>query len=103
MRAQHARVRRLLAIERRADELGAAIDALLPWDLKRRLEEGAPTGNRHAIDYETAGAPARHTRVQELFGLTRHPSVAGGWLPLTPYMLLPAHRSIRVTRDLRGF
>ncbi|MGA3342597.1 MAG: ATP-dependent helicase HrpB, partial [Methylocella sp.] len=44
-----------------ADDLGAALDALLPWSLKRRLEEQAPThfeaptGNRHAIDYETEG------------------------------------------------
>ncbi|MBX9876089.1 MAG: ATP-dependent helicase HrpB [Beijerinckiaceae bacterium] len=48
-----------------ADDLAAALDALLPWDLKRRLETDAPThyeaptGNRHAIDYEGAGAPAR--------------------------------------------
>ncbi|MGB9165711.1 MAG: ATP-dependent helicase C-terminal domain-containing protein, partial [Rhodomicrobium sp.] len=92
-----------------ADDLGAALDALLPWRLKRRLEEEAPThfeaptGNRHAIDYETAGAPALHIRVQELFGLTRHPSIAGGKLPLTLHLLSPAQRPIQVTRDLPGF
>ena len=92
-----------------AETLGAALDLLLPWDLKRRLEEEAPahfeapTGNRHAIDYETAGAPALHIRVQELFGLTRHPSIAGGKLPLTLHLLSPAHRPIQVTRDLPGF
>jgi ATP-dependent helicase HrpB len=92
-----------------ADDLGAALDALLPWRLKRRLEEEAPThfeaptGNRHAIDYETTGAPALHIRVQELFGLTRHPSIAGGKLPLTLHLLSPAHRPIQVTRDLPGF
>ena len=92
-----------------ADDLGAALDALLPWNLKRRLEEEAPThfvaptGNRHAIDYETAGAPALHIRVQELFGLTRHPSIANGKLPLTLHLLSPAHRPIQITRDLPGF
>ena len=92
-----------------ADDLGAALDALLPWNLKRRLEEEAPThfeaptGNRHAIDYETAGAPALHIRVQELFGLTRHPSIASGKLPLTLHLLSPAHRPIQITRDLPGF
>ncbi len=92
-----------------ANDLGAALDALLPWRLKRRLEEEAPThfeaptGNRHAIDYETAGAPALHIRVQELFGLTHHPSIAGGKLPLTLYLLSPSHRPIQVTRDLPGF
>jgi ATP-dependent helicase HrpB len=92
-----------------ADDLGAALDALLPWALQRRLDEEAPThfeapaGNRHAIDYETAGAPALHIRVQELFGLTRHPTIAGGRLPLTLHLLSPAHRPIQVTRDLPGF
>jgi ATP-dependent helicase HrpB len=92
-----------------ADDLGAALDALLPWHLKRRLDEEAPThfeaptGNRHAIDYETAGAPALHIRVQELFGITRHPSIAGGKLPLTLHLLSPAHRPIQITRDLPAF
>ena len=92
-----------------ADDLGAALDALLPWNLKRRLEEQAPThfeaptGNRHAIDYETEGAPALHIRVQELFGLTQHPSIANRKLPLTLYLLSPAHRPIQITRDLPGF
>jgi ATP-dependent helicase HrpB len=92
-----------------ADDLGAALDALLPWALKRHLEDEAPThfeaptGNRHAIDYETAGAPALHIRVQELFGLTEHPAIAGGKLPLTLHLLSPAHRPIQITRDLPSF
>ena len=92
-----------------ANDLGAALDALLPWPSKRRLEEEAPThfeaptGNRHAIDYETAGAPALHIRVQELFGLSQHPSIAGGKMPLTLHLLSPAHRPIQITRDLPGF
>jgi ATP-dependent helicase HrpB len=91
------------------DDLGVALDALLPWNLKRRLEEEAPThfeaptGNRHAIDYETTGAPALHIRVQELFGLTQHPAIANGKLPLTLHLLSPAHRPIQITRDLPGF
>ncbi len=82
---------------------------LVPWTLKRRLEEEAPThfeaptGNRHAIDYEGAGAPALHIRVQELYGVTEHPAIAGGRLPLTLYLLSPAHRPIQITRDLPGF
>jgi ATP-dependent helicase HrpB len=95
--------------EIRADDLGTALDRLLPWNLKRRLQEEAPThfeaptGNRHAIDYETAQAPALHIRVQELFGLTQHPSIANGKQPLTLHLLSPAHRPIQITRDLPGF
>jgi ATP-dependent helicase HrpB len=92
-----------------ADDLGASLDALLPWSLKKRLEEEAPThfeaptGNRHAIDYEAPGAPALHIRVQELFGLRQHPAIAQGRLPLTLHLLSPAHRPIQITRDLPGF
>ncbi len=90
-------------------DLGQALDALLPWHLKRRLDEEAPThfeaptGNRHAIDYDGAGAPALHVRVQELFGLKAHPAIANGKLPLTLYLLSPAGRPIQITRDLPGF
>jgi ATP-dependent helicase HrpB len=92
-----------------AEDLGAAFDALIPWAKKQKLEADAPThfeaptGNRHALDYEGAGAPALHIRVQELYGLKQHPSIAGGRLPLTLYLLSPAHRPIQITRDLPGF
>jgi ATP-dependent helicase HrpB len=92
-----------------AADLSAALDTLLPWHLRQRLDEEAPThfeaptGNRHAIDYESPGAPALHIRVQELFGLTQHPSIARGKLPLTLHLLSPAHRPIQITRDLPNF
>ena len=91
------------------DDLGAALDALLPWIMRQMLEAEAPThfvaptGNRHALDYEGPGAPALHIRVQELFGLKKHPAIAGGRLPLTLNLLSPAHRPIQITRDLPGF
>jgi ATP-dependent helicase HrpB len=92
-----------------ADDLGSALDAFLSWHMKRRLDEEAPThfqaptGNRHAIEYKAAGAPAVHIRVQEVFGLAQHPSIANGRLPLTLHLLSPAHRSIQITSDLPGF
>lgn len=92
-----------------ASDLGAALDALIPWQLKQQLDDAAPThfiaptGERHAIDYEGAGAPALHIRVQELFGLTRHPTIANGRLALTLNLLSPARRPIQITRDLPGF
>ena len=92
-----------------ASDLAAALDALLPWQRRQDLDERAPThfvaptGNRHAIDYHGEHAPAVALRVQELFGLNRHPAVAEGRLPLTLTLLSPAHRPIQVTRDLPGF
>jgi ATP-dependent helicase HrpB len=92
-----------------ADDLAAALDALLPRKLRERLDARAPThftaptGNRHAIDYDGAGAPAVHIRVQELYGVKVHPSIAEGRLPLTLHLLSPAQRPIQITRDLPGF
>ena len=92
-----------------ADDLGAALDAILSWEQRQRIDREAPThfvaptGERHAIDYEGESAPALRIRVQELFGLRDHPSLAGGRLPLTLHLLSPAHRPIQITRDLPGF
>ncbi len=92
-----------------ADDLSAGLDGLLPWAKRQELDAQAPshftapTGNRHPIDYEGEQAPSVSLRVQELFGLTTHPSVARGRLPLTLILLSPAHRPIQVTRDLPGF
>ena len=63
----------------------------------------APTGTRVSIDYAAEGGPSGEIRVQELFGLQRHPTVADGLVPLTLVLLSPARRPIQVTRDLPGF
>ncbi len=42
-------------------------------------------------------------RVQELYGLSAHPALAGGRVALTLELLSPAHRPIQITRDLPGF
>ena len=92
-----------------ADELNTAVRALLPWPLQRRLDAeapthfAAPTGSRVAIDYEAEGGPKIAIRVQELFGLDRHPAIAGGKVPLLIELLSPAHRPVQMTRDLPGF
>lgn len=92
-----------------ADDLATALDTLLPYPRRRRLEAEAPahfeapTGNRFAIDYEGPLAPAVAVRVQELYGLKTHPAIAAGRLPLTLELLSPAQRPIQITRDLPGF
>ena len=86
-----------------------AMMSLLDWTLQQRVEAeapaffSAPTGNRHAIDYEAQEGPVLSIRVQELFGLETHPSVAKGQIPLVLHLLSPAHRPIQITRDLPGF
>ncbi len=91
------------------DEFDTALRALLPWPLQRRLDAeapthfAAPTGSQVAIDYEADGGPKIAIRVQELFGLDRHPAIAGGKVPLLIELLSPAHRPVQMTRDLPGF
>jgi ATP-dependent helicase HrpB len=100
---------RISARDLSAEELSTALMALLPWDLRARLEREAPThfeaptGSRIAIDYEAEQGPTIAIRLQELFGLTTHPSIARGAVPLVLELLSPANRPVQVTRDLPGF
>ena len=92
-----------------AGDLSDAVMALLPWDKRARLERDAPThftaptGTSLPIDYEAEQGPTIAVRLQELFGLNVHPSIANGRLPLVVELLSPAHRPVQVTRDLPGF
>ncbi|WP_192179401.1 ATP-dependent helicase HrpB [Mesorhizobium amorphae] len=88
--------------------LSSGLMALVPHDLQRRIETLAPThfdapsGSHVPIRYDGEW-PVLAIRVQELFGLDRHPAIAGGSVPLTLELLSPAHRPIQTTRDLPGF
>jgi ATP-dependent helicase HrpB len=92
-----------------AGDLSDALTTLLPWELRARLEREAPThfeaptGTQLAIDYEAEQGPTIAVRLQELFGLNTHPSIAKGAIPLVLELLSPAHRPVQVTRDLPGF
>jgi len=92
-----------------SDDFAQALQGQLPWTLRRRLDAEAPThftapsGSAVPIDYEAQEGPKLAIRVQELFGLDRHPSIAAGRVPLVVELLSPAHRPVQVTRDLPGF
>ncbi|TIO77849.1 ATP-dependent helicase HrpB [Mesorhizobium sp.] len=88
--------------------LAAGLMSLVPHDLQRKVDALAPThfdapsGSHVPIRYDGEW-PVLSIRVQELFGLDRHPAIAGGTVPLTLELLSPAHRPIQTTRDLPGF
>src|SRR6266436_7403563 len=92
-----------------SEDLAQALQGLLPWTLRRRLDAEAPThftapsGSAVPIDYEAQEGPKLAIRVQELFGLDRQPSIAAGRVALVVELLSPAHRPVQVTRDLPGF
>ena len=93
----------------KSDELAEAVQGLLPWNLRRRLDAEAPThfaapsGSVVPIDYAAEEGPKLAIRVQELFGLDRHPAIANGRVALVVELLSPAQRPVQVTRDLPGF
>ncbi|WP_329389032.1 ATP-dependent helicase HrpB [Streptomyces sp. NBC_01716] len=97
---------------RRADlariEAGQALRRLLPWSSGQaaRLDELAPerlqvpSGSRVRVDYG-GEQPVLAVKLQELFGLTETPKVAG--VPVLVHLLSPAGRPAAVTADLASF
>lgn len=83
-----------------------ALRAALTWEQTQLLDREAPgsfttpLGRKIPITYGEE-APEISVRLQELFGVTRHPSVGG--VPLKVTLLSPAQRPIQITRDLPGF
>lgn len=73
------------------------LNAALPSHIK------VPTGSQIAIDYLPEGGPVLAVKLQELFGLTETPRLAGGRVPLTIHLLSPARRPVGVTADLASF
>nr|MCU0564599.1 ATP-dependent helicase HrpB [Desulfobacterales bacterium] len=92
----------------KAVDLGAALESLLARPQRRRLDELAPThvevpsGLRLRLDY-SGETPVLAVRVQEMFGCTDTPRVAGGRQPVLLQLLSPAGRPVQVTTDLAGF
>lgn len=89
--------------------LRRALEALLGYEAKRRLDRLAPAellsaaGSAHRIDYGAPAGPTAEVRAQALFGLSQHPMVANGAAPLVLAITSPAGRPIQTTTDLPGF
>ncbi|MGD9864594.1 MAG: ATP-dependent helicase HrpB, partial [Pseudodonghicola sp.] len=84
-----------------------ALQAALSWDQQQELDRRAPPafvtplGRKVPIDYSGGEGPEIAVRLQELFGVTAHPTSAGQPIKIT--LLSPAQRPVQVTRDLPGF
>ncbi len=92
-----------------AHEFAQSLQALLSWSHSRKLAAEAPThfrapsGSAIPINYAAEQGPTIAVRVQELFGLDQHPTLADGRMPLVIELLSPARRPVQVTRDLPRF
>lgn len=62
-----------------------------------------PSGSHIIINYSDPLQPIVSVRLQELFGLKKTPSLAGGRVPLLMDILSPAMRTVQKTRDLESF
>ncbi len=89
-------------------DLATILDAALPWEARGTLDRVAPAawrtplGRAIPLDY-SSGTPAISVRLQEVFGVTSHPSAGVPPVPLVLELLSPAKRPIQTTRDLPGF
>ena len=89
-------------------DLKGALLSILSYRQQKALDGLAPThmvvpsGSRIPIDY-AAPIPVLAVRLQEVFGLSKTPTVAGGRQPLLIHLLSPAGRPVQITRDLAGF
>ena len=90
-------------------DLHDALLARLDWKARQALDELAPThltvpsGSRVPLDYRSGEVPVLAVRLQEMFGATDTPRLAGGRVQVLLHLLSPARRPLQVTRDLKGF
>ena len=83
-----------------------ALRSMLDWNQMQRLDQAAPAhfetplGRKIPIDY-AGEAPGITLRLQEMFGVTRHPLV--GKTPLRVTLLSPGQKPVQVTQDIVGF
>jgi len=93
------------------DELGRAVassgtkERSLPRFLAEQLPEQVvlPGGRRTRVHYVAGQPPWIESRLQDFFGMSDGPKLAGGRLPLVIHLLAPNQRAVQVTTDLQGF
>jgi ATP-dependent helicase HrpB len=92
-------------------DMARILRSLVPPGLAGDLDRLAPqaltvAGRRVALAYgagDPGDPPVLAVRVQDMFGTTATPTVAGGRVPVVLHLLSPAGRPVQVTSDLAGF
>lgn len=93
---------------RRADWL-SFLEAALTFRQRQALEREAPerllvpSGSKLAIQYEVGKPPVLAVRIQEVFGLSDTPRLAGGRMKVLLHLLAPNSRPQQITDDLVSF
>lgn len=95
--------------EVRRCDLAGLLAGQLPYPLDRLLDQHAPetltvpSGSHVRLTYTKGERPVLAVRLQELFGWTETPRIAGGKLPVVLHLLAPNYRPVQITDDLRSF
>ncbi len=93
---------------RRAD-WRSVLESRLTSAQRQAVERDAPeriavaSGSRLALQYAPGKPPVLAVRIQELFGLSETPRVAGGRVRVLLHLLAPNYRPQQVTDDLASF
>ncbi len=89
--------------------LDRAIDALVHWNQRQKLDTFAPemitlpSGRTRRLRYELGGPPILEAMIQELFGWKDTPTLGPHKIRVSLHLLSPARRPMQVTQDLRSF
>lgn len=83
------------ALERKLDS--ALLERIAPARLR------LPSGRTTRVNYERGKPPWIASRLQDFFGLTETPRIAGGKVALVVHLLAPNQRAVQTTTDLAGF
>jgi ATP-dependent helicase HrpB len=105
---------RALARQRRSfKELEEAARRELLRTLQRQLPRGfetiapetvkLPGGRQVRVHYEPGQPPWIASRLQDFFGMSETPRIAGGQVPVVARLLAPNQRPVQTTSDLAGF
>lgn len=95
--------------ELRRSDLAGLLKGQLVYPLDRLLDQHAPetiqvpSGSHIRLAYGKGERPVLAARLQELFGWTDTPRLAGGRVPVVLHLLAPNYRPVQITDDLRSF
>ena len=90
-------------------DLKKPLQAQMTWKQQKELDQQAPThltvptGSKILVDYSSNEIPVLAVRLQEMFGQSETPTIAGGKVPVIIHLLSPARRPMQVTQDLASF
>lgn len=90
-------------------EVREALTQSLDWPVQEALRLHAPlsldlpSGQTARVDWLDPRAPLVSARAQAFYGLTEHPRIAAGRVPVTVEMLSPGMKPVATTQDLARF